>query len=75
MKFFKCTFLNFIDTLVAKMSKEPQPPLARMFGKKKFRYLANIEDPMEEEIDVPEEIQPPENSNFDEEFGLHYIVD
>jgi len=57
------------------MSKEPQPPLGGMFGKEHFGHLADIEDPMEEDIDVPEESQAPENSNFDEEFGLHDIVD
>ena len=66
---------EFSETLVAKMSKEPQPPLGGIFGKEHFGHLANIEDPMEEDIDVPEEIQAPENSNFDEEFGLHVIVD
>ena len=57
------------------MSKEPQPPLGGMFGKEHFGHLANIEDPMEEDIDVPEEIQAPENSNFGEDFGLDDIVD
>ena len=32
-------------------------------------------NPMEEDIDVPEEIQAPENSNVDEEFGMHGIVE
>ena len=50
---------EFSETLVAKMSKEPQPPLGGMFGNEHFGHLANIEDPMEEEIDVPEEIQAP----------------
>ena len=36
------------------MSKEPQPPLARMFGKKQFGNLADIEEPMEEDINVPQ---------------------
>ena len=30
---------------------------------------------MEKDIDVPQESQAPENSNFDEEFGLREIVD
>ena len=30
---------------------------------------------MEKDIDVPQESQAPENSNFAEEFGLHDIVD
>ena len=50
-------------------------PLGGMFGKEHFGHLADIEDPMEEDIDVPEESQAPENSNFNEEFGLHDIVD
>ena len=50
---------NFRETLVAKMSKEPQPPLGGMFGKEHFGRLPNIEDPMEEDIDVPEEIEAP----------------
>ena len=45
-----------------------------MFGKEHFEHLAYIEESMEEDIDVPEESQAPENSNFDEEFGLHHIV-
>ena len=39
------------------MSKEPQTTLGGMFGKDHFGHLANLEDPMEEEIDVSEEIQ------------------
>ena len=35
------------------MSKKPQPPLVR-FGNEHFGHLADIEDPMEEDIDVPE---------------------
>ena len=57
------------------MSKDPQPPLGGMFGNEHFGHLADIEDPMEEDIDVPEESQALENSNFNEEFGLHDIVD
>ena len=36
------------------MSKEPQAPLGGMFGKENFGHLTDIEDPMEEDIDVPE---------------------
>ena len=57
------------------MSKEPQPPLGGVFGNEHFGDLADIEDPMEEDIDVPKEIQAPENSNVDEEFGMHDIVE
>ena len=45
---------EFSETLVAKMSKEPQPPLGGVFGNEHFGDLADIEDPMEEDIDVPE---------------------
>ena len=47
---------EFSETLVAKMSKEPQPPLGGMFGNEHFEHLVDIEDPMEEDIDVLEEI-------------------
>ena len=59
---------------MAKVSKEPQPRLGRVSGKDHFGHLADIEDPMEEEIVVPEESQAPENSNLDEVFGLHDIL-
>ena len=39
------------------MSKEPQAPLRDVFGKENFGHLADIEDPMEEDIDVPKGIQ------------------
>ena len=45
-----------------------------VFRKDHFGHLADIEDPMEEEIVVPEESQAPENSNLDEVFGLHDIL-
>ena len=57
------------------MFKETQPPLGCIFGKEHFGHLEYIKNPMEEGIDVPEEIQAPENSNFDEEFCMHDIVD
>ena len=57
------------------MSKEPQSPLGGIFGNEHFGHLADIEDPMKEDIDVLEETQPPENFNFYEEFDLHDIVD
>ena len=41
------------------MSKEPQSPLGGMFGKGYFGNLADIEDPMEDDMDVPKEIQAP----------------
>ena len=46
---------EFSETLVEKMSKDPQPPLGGMFLKDKFEHLADIEDPMEQDIDVFEE--------------------
>ena len=36
------------------MSKEPQSPIAWMFGKEQFGNLADIEEPMEEDINVPQ---------------------
>ena len=39
------------------MSKEPQPLLGGMFANEKFGHLTDIEYPMEEDIDVHEEIQ------------------
>ena len=48
---------NFSETLVGKISKEPQPPLEWMFRKENCGHLADIEDPMEEDIDVPKEKQ------------------
>jgi len=44
---------EFSETLVAKVSKEPQPPLRGVFGNYHFGHLADIEDQMEEDIDVP----------------------
>ena len=43
---------EFSETVVAKMWKEPEPPLGGMFGKEHFGNLAYIESPMEEDIDV-----------------------
>ena len=43
--------------LVVKMSQEPQPHLGGVFGKEDFGHLTHIEDPMEEDIDVPQERQ------------------
>ena len=50
---------EFSETLVARMSIETQPPLGGMFGKEHFGHLVDIADVMEEDIDVPEEIQAP----------------
>ena len=47
---------EFSETLVVKMSKEPQLPLGGMFGKENFWHFADIEGPMEEDIDVLEEM-------------------
>ena len=43
---------EFSETVVAKMMKQPQPPLGGMFGKEHFGNLAYIESPMKEDIDV-----------------------
>ena len=45
---------EFSETLVAKMSKEPQPPLGGIFGNNHFGHLKDIEEPMEEDITVPQ---------------------
>ena len=45
---------EFSETLVAKMSKEPQPPLGGMFGNEHFGHLAEREDTMEKDIDICE---------------------
>ena len=39
-----------------------------------FRAFEDIEDSMEADIDVPEEIQAPENSNIDEEFACMILL-
>ena len=49
---------EFSETLVPKMSKESQPPVGGMFGNEHFGRLVNIEDPMEEDIDIPHEKIP-----------------
>jgi len=36
---------EFSETLMEKMSKEPQPPLGGVFGKDHFGHLADIEEP------------------------------
>ena len=41
------------------MPKQARLPLGGMFGKDHFGHLADIEDLMEEDIDVPKEIQAP----------------
>ena len=48
---------EFSETLVVKMSKEPQLPLGGMFGKEHFGHLVDKEDLVEEDIDLPKEIQ------------------
>ena len=44
--------MYFFEILV-KMSKEPQPPLGGILGDEHFGHLADIEDTMEEDIDIP----------------------
>ena len=72
--FFNVVFFNFSETLVQKMLKELQPLLGGMFVEEHFGHLEDIDYLMEEDLDVHEEIQAQENSNFDEEVGLHDIV-
>ena len=38
---------EFSETLVAKMSKESQPPLGGMFGNEHFGHLTDIKDPID----------------------------
>ena len=57
------------------MSKHPQPPLKGMFGNDHFGHFVEVEEPMEENNEAREEIQAVENANFDEDFGLHDILD
>ena len=44
---------EFSETLVAKMSKESQPPLGGMLGNEHFGHLADIEDPMKRTLISP----------------------
>ena len=48
---------EFSESLVAKMSKEPQPPLKGMFKNDYFRHFVQVEDLMEKHIEVEEESQ------------------
>ena len=41
------------------MSKQTQQQLGGMFGKEHFGNIADIEHPMEEDIDVPHKSQAP----------------
>ena len=61
---------EFCESLVSKMSKEPQPPLKVMFGNDHFGHFVEIEDPMAENNEVWEQGQDVENANLDEYFGL-----
>ena len=57
------------------MSKDPQPPLKGIFGNYQFGRFAEVENAMVENNEVQEESQAVENANFDEDFGLHDILD
>ena len=46
-----------------------------MFGNNHFCHYAEVEEPMEENNEVQEESQAIENVKFDEDFGLHDILD
>jgi hypothetical protein len=41
---------DFAESKVAKLSKEPQVPLGGMIGKDHFGELADIKEPMEEQM-------------------------
>ena len=43
---------EFHESLVAKMSKELQPPLKGMFGNDHFGHFTEVEDPMKENNEV-----------------------
>ena len=66
---------EFRESLVKKMSKYPQPPLKGMFVNDHFGHFTEVEDPMEKDNEVQENSQAVENANFDEDFGLHDILD
>ena len=53
---------DFSETLVSKMSKEPQPPLKGLIGPDHFRQIMESKD-------------VPDSANQDDEFGLHDIID
>ena len=48
--------------------------MLNVFRNDHFGHLADIEDPMEEEIVVFEESQARDNSNLDEKFGMHNVL-
>ena len=66
---------EFSESLVAKMSKEPQPPLKWMFKNDHFGNFVEVEDLMVEHIEVSEESQGVENVDFIENFRLCDILD
>ena len=46
-----------------------------MFGNDHFGNFAKVEDPMAKNNEVQEDSQAVENANFNEDFGLHDILD
>ena len=70
---------DFNESCVAKMAKEPQPPLDGIIGKTYIERFADIKDPLEEENEQNETENILEEDNDetleDEEFGLRDIVD
>lgn len=61
---------DFNESLVAKMSKEPQPSLKGLIRHDHFGQLADIEDLMEEINDVEESNDVPEPTNEDDFWSI-----
>ena len=66
---------EFSETLVVNMSKRASTPIRRDARKGALWASCIHKRPNEDDIDVYEERQALEKSNFNEEFGLHDIVD
>ena len=45
-----------------------------MFGNDYFGHFAKVEEPMEENNEVQEERQDVENTNFNEDYGLIFLI-
>ena len=85
--FFRCNARSlfgkgdFSESLVAKKTKEPQPPLDGMIRKAYFGIFVDIKDPSEEGNDQTEAnneniVEEDNNGTLeDEEFGLRDIID
>jgi hypothetical protein len=63
---------DFNESMVTKMSKEPQVPLRGLIGNDHFEELADIKDSKETHNDVQEDVNV---SVENDEFGIYDIVD